>query len=184
MTGKKKRGLGYWVPAILLLVMVVVVMIEVITRFMGRPIIWGEEIAIWLMIWIIFFGLGYAFDDGGLIAVDYFVSKMKPRTQKILNMNAMVLTIVYFGILLYSSIPYFMYLQEKHSYYPVTKMPSNITTTAIILGCVLAIAFALRKLIYYFKMPADELAAITGLSPAEELDELIEQSDEGGDTNE
>lgn len=159
MNQKKKRGLEYWIPAILMLAMVVVVMIEVVTRLLGDPIIWGEEVAIWIMIWIIFFGLSYAFKDGGLVAVDFFVSKMKPRTQKVANVVAMVLTAVYFGLLLASAIGYFLYLEKKDAIYPMTGVSSNITTVAVIIGCVFAVVFAVRQMVVFIKTPANNEAA-------------------------
>ena len=170
MNQKKKRGLEYWVPAILMLAMVVVVMIEVITRLLGDPIIWGEEVAIWIMIWIIFFGLSYAFKDGGLVAVDFFVSKMKPRTQKVANIVSMVLTAVYFGLLLASAVGYFFYLKEKEATYPMTGLPNNITTIAVIIGCVFAVVFAVRQMVVFIKTPADK----------EDLSNVANKTEDGG----
>lgn len=143
---KKKLGFDYWIIGVLMVAMVVVVMIQVTTRLMGVPIMWGEELARWILIWIVFGGLGYAFRDGGLISVDFFVNKFKPRKKKVVHIVDMALTIVYFVILLISSVYYFMLLHNKGQTFPVTGMPATFTVAAMLLGCVLAIIFAAQQI--------------------------------------
>ena len=139
---KKKWGFDYWIIGTLMILMVIVVMIQVTTRLMGSPIMWGEELARWILIWIVFGGLGYAFRDGGLISVDFFVSRFKPRKKKIVLIADMTLTILYFTILFISSIFYFILLHNKEQVFPVTGMPATFTVLAMLLGCALAVFYA------------------------------------------
>lgn len=143
---KKKRGIDYWLMAILVMLMLVVVMIQVITRVFFVPITWGEEVAKWLMIWIVFGGLGYASRDGGLISVDYFVKKFKPKSQKTIYIFNMVCTIIYFAILFVSSISYFILLTKKGQKFPITHMPATLTVAAMIVGCILVVIFGIEQI--------------------------------------
>lgn len=146
MYPKKKLKLDYWSPAVLMCLMTIVVMIQVCLRIAGHPITWGEEIARWLLIWMVFTGLMYAFNDGGLISVDYFVKKLSPKRRKAVYYFNMGTTILYFAILFVSSIAYFVLLHNKGTVFPITKMPSTLTVVAELLGCILAIIFAVRQL--------------------------------------
>lgn len=143
---KKKRGIDYWIMSLMLILMLVVVMIQVISRVIFVPITWGEEVAKWLMIWIVFGGLGYASKDGGLISVDYFVNKFKPRTRKAIYIMNMVCTILYFAILFVSSTSYFILLTKKDQRFPITRMPATFTVAAMLLGCVLVIIFGIEQI--------------------------------------
>lgn len=143
---KKKRGIDYWVMAILVVLMTVVVMIQVTTRLLFVPITWGEEVAKWIMIWIVFGGLGYASKDGGLISVDYFVKKLKPKSQKVTYIMNMVCTIAYFSILFVSSVSYFILLTKKGRKFPITRMPATFTVVAMLVGCILVIIFGIEQI--------------------------------------
>ncbi|WP_165445272.1 TRAP transporter small permease [Bacilliculturomica massiliensis] len=143
---KKKRGLDYWIAAFLLILMVVVVMIQVCTRMAGRPIQWGEEVARWLLIWIVFVGLGYAFRDGGLISVDFFTKKFRPGTQKKIHYFNMVMTIAYFTVLFVSAVYYFAMVHNRGQVYPITGMPATFTILAMLTGSVLAVIYAVKQI--------------------------------------
>ena len=143
---KKKRGIDYWVMSAMVILMLAVVMIQVITRIFFVPITWGEEVAKWLMIWIVFGGLGYASKEGGLISVDYFVKKFKPRSQKVISIMNMVCTILYFSILFVSSIFYFILLTKKNQKFPITHAPATLTVAAMLVGCILVVIFAIKQI--------------------------------------
>ncbi len=69
-----------------LILMVLVVVLQVIFRYFGNPLSWPEEVARWTMIWVTFAGASYAFKNGGLIRVEFFVNKyFKPGAQKVIN---------------------------------------------------------------------------------------------------
>lgn len=143
---KNQFKLDFWIPAILMALMVVVVMVQVVFRLMGRPIMWGEEVAKWMLIWIVFSGIGYAFKDGGLISVDFFVKRMRPATRKVVHLVDMGLIILYFGVLGGSAIHYARILQQKGQVFPITKVPAYFTVAAMVVGSLLAILYAVREI--------------------------------------
>lgn len=105
-----------WLGGVVLILMVLVVVLQVIFRYFGNPLSWPEEVARWTMIWVTFAGASYAFKNGGLIRVEFFVNKyFKPGAQKVINIIDMALLAVTFGYLLYSSVLYMMLTIKKAS---------------------------------------------------------------------
>ncbi|MGI5963530.1 MAG: TRAP transporter small permease [Lawsonibacter sp.] len=137
-----------WLGSIILILMVFVVVLQVVFRYFGHPLSWPEEVARWTMIWVTFAGASYSFRNGGLIRVEFFVTKFFPKkVQMVINAINMVLMMAFFGLLGYSSFCYMMLTVRKHQVYNVTRMPYAIVISALILGSILCIIFAAKQLI-------------------------------------
>lgn len=148
MKKDKKLSLDLIIATVVMTAMVIIIIIEIIWRFAGHPLSWTEEVAKWMMIWITFAGASYGFKNGGLISVDYFVKKFfKPKTQKRVNIIAMFFMIGYFCIMTISSVSYLLMTLRKSQTYPITKVPYAITITALILGSVFSIIYAVKQII-------------------------------------
>lgn len=72
----KKFHFDLIVSSVVLVAMIVVILIQIIFRLMGNPLSWTEEVARWMLVWATFAGASYAFKNGGLIRVDFFVKKL------------------------------------------------------------------------------------------------------------
>lgn len=96
----KKFHFDLIVSSVVLVAMIVVILIQIIFRLMGNPLSWTEEVARWMLVWATFAGASYAFKNGGLIRVDFFVKKLfKKKGRRITDIAAMMFMIVYFGLL-------------------------------------------------------------------------------------
>ena len=94
----KKFHFDLIVSSVVLVAMIVVILIQIIFRLMGNPLSWTEEVARWMLVWATFAGASYAFKNGGLIRVDFFVKKLfKKKGRRITDIAAMMFMIVYFG---------------------------------------------------------------------------------------
>lgn len=103
----KKFHFDLIVSSIVLVAMIVVILIQIIFRLMGNPLSWTEEVARWMLVWATFAGASYAFKNGGLIRVDFFVKKLfKKKGRRITDIAAMMFMIVYFGLLGVSAASY------------------------------------------------------------------------------
>ena len=71
----KKFHFDLIVSSVVLVAMIVVILIQIIFRLMGNPLSWTEEVARWMLVWATFAGASYAFKNGGLIRVDFFLRK-------------------------------------------------------------------------------------------------------------
>ncbi len=145
-----------WLGGVVLILMVLVVVLQVIFRYFGNPLSWPEEVTRWTMIWVTFAGASYAFKNGGLIRVEFFVNKyFKPGAQKVINIIDMALLAVTFGYLLYSSVLYMMLTIKKHQVYNVTQMPYAAIVAALALSGVLCVIFSAKQIVDIARLQKD-----------------------------
>lgn len=145
-----------WLGGVVLILMVLVVVLQVIFRYFGNPLSWPEEVARWTMIWVTFAGASYAFKNGGLIRVEFFVNKyFKPGAQKVINIIDMALLAVTFGYLLYSSVLYMMLTIKKHQVYNVTQMPYAAIVAVLALSGVLCVIFSAKQIVDIARLQKD-----------------------------
>ena len=145
-----------WLGGVVLILMVLVVVLQVIFRYFGNPLSWPEEVARWTMIWVTFAGASYAFKNGGLIRVEFFVNKyFKPGAQKVINIIDMALLAVTFGYLLYSSVLYMMLTIKKHQVYNVTQMPYAAIVAALARSGVLCVIFSAKQIVDIARLQKD-----------------------------
>lgn len=144
---KKKTPVELIIGVALFSIMVIVVLIEVITRLAGHPYTWTEEVAKWMMIWMTFVGASYSFRNGGLLRVDYFVRKFfRPKYHKVINIIAMIMLGAFFALLLISSIAYMMLSIERGQVYSVTRAPYTVTILALIIGSAFCIIYSISEI--------------------------------------
>lgn len=94
-------GIRYIVSS-LFVIMVSLVFLQVVTRFViNYPISWTEEISRYLMIYIVFLGSALLVRKTAHIAVDFLLEIVNPKTKKALNLVNLIISMVFFGILLY-----------------------------------------------------------------------------------
>lgn len=92
--------------AILMIAIVLVVTINVITRFVFfNPLNFGSGLSKYLMIWIAFLGIGLAAQNGEHIAVDMFLRKLKGKSETflliIINVvvSIFLIFVIYYGFI-------------------------------------------------------------------------------------
>lgn len=87
--------------AIILTVMTVLVFWQVLSRFVtGTSLRFSEELARFLMIWLIMLGSAYAQRNDGLISVDILTDIVKGKVRRGLKVVINVISIVFYVILL------------------------------------------------------------------------------------
>ncbi len=71
---------------ILISVMVIVIFLQVISRFIfNNPLSWSEELARYLFIWIIFIGASVAVRERAHFGIDFFVELLPDKFKKIID---------------------------------------------------------------------------------------------------
>lgn len=94
------RVLG-WVVIAVVLLLVLDVCWGVITRYiLGEQAKWTEELARFLLIWVALLGGALAFGRGGHLGVDFFVSKLHPDAQRLMQAVGVLLTMFFAGAIL------------------------------------------------------------------------------------
>ena len=89
MLERFERGLvaaNRWLLIVLLLAMVGIIFANVVLRYStGDSIIWAEEVARHMMIWVAFLGAGLALRFGGHVAIDNLHRAVSTRTAHVLR---------------------------------------------------------------------------------------------------
>ena len=150
---KKKGGcemkkiianLEEYICAGLLLMIVISTLLQVLSRYLiGSPIGWTEELARFLMIWLVFFGASAGIKRQEHIKVEFFLQKMPEKLRKVVIAGSMAITAIFLIILIYQG----ALLTIQMSSVPAVTMPITIAYIylAIPIGCL----FILLRLIQY-----------------------------------
>ena len=144
----KKIGADLILGTVGLVIMTMCVLLGIAFRMWGTPLLWTEEVAKWMMVWITFAGASYSFKHGGLLRVDFFVKTFcGKRAQFIINVGAMILLFAFFVYMSYSSVYYMMNTWSRNQVFPVTRVPFLCVTGAVFVGGVLTALFSLGQTI-------------------------------------
>ena len=142
----KKFHFDLIVSSVVLVAMIVVILIQIIFRLMGNPLSWTEEVARGMLGGATFAGASYAFKNGGLIRVDFFVKKLfKKKGRRITDIAAMMFMIVYFGLLGVSAASYMKMTISKGQTYPITQVPYAITLISLVYCGLSCCIFAVKE---------------------------------------
>lgn len=142
----KKFHFDLVISSIVLVAMIVVILIQIIFRMAGIPLSWTEEVARWMLVWATFAGASYAYKNGGLIRVDFFVKKLfGKKVRRITDIAAMLFMILYFSLLGISAFSYMQMTIAKNQTYPITKVPYAITLISLVYCGLSCCAFAVKE---------------------------------------
>jgi TRAP-type C4-dicarboxylate transport system permease small subunit len=145
---EKKVGADLVLGTVGLIVMTTCVLLGVAFRWNGTPLLWTEEVAKWMMVWITFAGASYSFKHGGLLRVDFFVKKFcSERTQLAINVLAMMLMFLFFIYMSYSSVHYMLNTWNRNQVFPITRVPFCFVTGALFIGGILTALYSLGQTI-------------------------------------
>lgn len=107
--------------------------------FFNSPILWQEEVQVWLFLWIVFFGGSAAFRNHSHIAIEMVVEMFPKRVQRILELLVYLLVIVVLAFLAKYSFQLVRQFIAMGKATSVLKIPNAFISIAIPVGCVLMI---------------------------------------------
>jgi TRAP-type C4-dicarboxylate transport system permease small subunit len=132
--------------AVLLAVVVVIVLVQVFGRYVLRiSLSWPEELARYVLVWLMFFGVAAAAATRSQIVVDTLVELVSPRFRRMLEGIGALAGLVAVGLLVWTSQPLFGPASRSTS--PATGIPSFWIYLAIPVGGALLGLFALGDLV-------------------------------------
>jgi TRAP-type C4-dicarboxylate transport system permease small subunit len=129
---------------IMLAVMCIVMALQVFYRYaLGSPLVWSEEMARFLFVWITFIGAGYGIKNGLHIEMTYFYDKFPEKVQKFLQIVLNLVTI-FFCIYL---IPYAVeFVKSQHTIASTTLgFPMSIWYASVPIGFTLLVLRLIQK---------------------------------------
>jgi len=88
--------MGGYLSAILILLMIGMILVLVFARrILGAPILFGDEVSSYLLVWVVFFGLAYTMKEEGHVRVDVFLSGLSGKSYMIFQKLCALLGIFY-----------------------------------------------------------------------------------------
>ena len=132
---------------ILMLSMVGVVIYQVIMRqIFENPPMWGEQIAVLLMIWFVFLGIVLGLEEGLHIGITLLVSRLPKKAAYIVEIIVNVLILVLATLFILFGAEHVATLLRTGAVMPVTGLPNAIFYLPIALTGALMVLVTLGKI--------------------------------------
>ena len=136
----------------LLAAIVVVLFMQVICRyFLAISLSWPEELARYLLVWLVFIGGAAAIASGEQLVVDTLIELSSERYRRIFRFIAPVGGLLGVMLLSYSAIPLFGAASRTVS--PATNISLGWVYAALPAGCLLAAIFLVHSLYRTIRYP-------------------------------
>lgn len=142
------RWVGYLtepLAAVLVAVEVVLLALGVFTRYVLRaPLVWSDELATILFLWLAMIGAVVAYRRGEHIRLSALLRRVNTRTAEILEVVSSVVVAIFVIELMPASITFFQ--QEAIDLTPALSFPRSYVVLAIIVSLALILVLALLRL--------------------------------------
>lgn len=133
-----------------LAVMMVLTAADVILRYVfNRPITGVYELTQLMMAIVVAFGLGYTGVNKGHISVDLIISRLRPRTQAVVNIITSFLSLVIFMLITWQSVVYAETQRQSHLSTAQLFIPVYPFIYAVAFGSALLCLVAINNLFEY-----------------------------------
>ncbi|CAH1217345.1 Sialic acid TRAP transporter permease protein SiaT [Paenibacillus plantiphilus] len=134
------------IVGIMLAAMSVIIIAQILCRFVFEiPLTWSEEAARYLMVYTVFLGASLALRHHKMIAIEVLPDLLKPSLRRMLKIAIMLISIVFFIILLVQGIDMLEIVQRQVS--AAIGITMDIPYFAIPLGALLMIINAIAVII-------------------------------------
>lgn len=168
MAGKKTRsgpvekifnGIDLFLKTLVVIgngLMLLLVFAQVITRYVfNYTPYFGEELARYLFVWVVFLSLPLVARYGGHMAIETLTSRVKGATLKTLNIFADIFTIIFLSIMVWCGVQ--MVIRTSYQTSPAMMIPMSFVYIVIPFGCAVMLLYAVANLVDVLKTPADEI---------------------------
>lgn len=159
ITAKFFAGLEWILKALVIVgngLMLLLVFAQVITRYLfNYTPYFGEELARYLFVWVVFLSLPLVAKYGGHMAIETITSRVHGATLKFLNIMADIFTIIFMGIMVVCGIQ--MVIRTSYQTSPAMMIPMSWVYVVIPFGCGVMLLYVIANLINVLKTPASEL---------------------------
>ncbi len=118
-----------------LVAMLVITFLNVVLRYVAkRPLYWGDEVIINLMIVMVYAGFGFVLIEGGHIRMTAVFSKLPGKVQNALWIIASFIGLGYASLILYAVVMLVLASLEMGSFSPTTRWPIAPWQVAVAFG--------------------------------------------------
>ncbi|GIQ62638.1 membrane protein [Paenibacillus cisolokensis] len=130
------------IVGLILAAMSVIIIAQIFSRFLFHsPLTWSEEVARYLMVYMVFLGAPLALRQHRMIAIEVVAESVGAKARKVLKIATMLISIVFFIILLVQGNDMMGIVGRQHS--AALGIPMNIPYMAIPIGAALMLLNAI-----------------------------------------
>lgn len=151
-------AINRWVLIALLVVMACIIFSNVVLRYTtGDSIIWAEEVARHMMIWVTFLGAGLVMRTGGHVAIDNLHTAVSTKTARVMR-GVVVAGIAVFGVFMAVASSDYVW-RTRFQTTAATDIPISFIYAAMPVGFVLLLvhlAFITRRFVLQGEYEAQE----------------------------
>jgi TRAP-type C4-dicarboxylate transport system permease small subunit len=141
-------GLAVWIGGFFSVVMTLIVVYAVLARYLfKRPVGWSEEIAVYLMIWIVFLGAAYTLKENAHIGVDILISRLSLTAKKGVLIFHYLIGIVLMSILFLKGVDMVAFTLQMDSHSIAIEFPLVIPHLAVPVGAAILVLQLIGKLV-------------------------------------
>ena len=136
--------------------MLLLVFGQVITRYVfNYTPHFGEELARYLFVWVVFLSLPLVAKTGGHMAIETLTSRVHGATLKFLNILADIFTIAFLLIMVVCGVE--MVMRTSYQTSPAMMIPMSWVYSVIPFGCGVMLLYVVQNLVKVLKTPAAEM---------------------------
>lgn len=136
--------------------MLLLVFAQVITRYIfNYTPYFGEELARYLFVWVVFLSLPLVARYGGHMAIETLTSRVRGAALKFLNIMADIFTIIFMGIMVWCGIQ--MVMRTSYQTSPALMIPMSWVYVVIPFGCAVMLLYTLANLVNVIQTPASDI---------------------------
>ena len=136
---------------LLFLAILVVTVLQIVLRFVfNEPLVWSEELARYMLIWLTFLGAGVVAWDGRHLSVDIFYNMVDDRYKAIIKKFNILAIAIFIFVFIYFSIPIIKIemfsdigaLQIKGGWF---RIPGIVGGVLIVLALILRLFYRVKR---------------------------------------
>lgn len=144
------RELDYGIAMATLTVLIFVTVLGVFMRyFVNRPLTWLEEVQLWLLVWIVFFGGSAVTRRFGHIAIDAFVGLFPQWLRKFSIGICNAVTAIVMGFLFYFALRHVMQMYTSGRVTNILHIPYWLIYISVPICCVVTVVFSIGRLFHF-----------------------------------
>ncbi|MEA2872735.1 MAG: hypothetical protein QOH67_2711, partial [Hyphomicrobiales bacterium] len=131
--------------ALLTAIEVLILFVGVVSRYVfRRPVVWSDELASILFLWLAMLGAVVAFRRSEHMRMSTLVARMAPKWRAFFEAFAVALAVAFLILILHPSFEYA--IDEAAIVTPALEIPNIWRAAALPVGCVLMLVFAVLRL--------------------------------------
>lgn len=133
------NNLEHYLLAVFMAAITFVVFIQVLFRQLGQSLPWSEELTRYLLVWITMIGASEGIKRAVHVGVEAFTMFLPLKLRKALNIAALLICILFCGVVLYYSLAIIRVQAVNNQITPAMRVPMWIAYAALPVGAGLMI---------------------------------------------